>query len=67
MVGCQSVQTNQSRGLNAGVINIAMESISCLGFSVSAQDFNIGIKHGSSCINIRQVPWEVLKTEAEGA
>ena len=27
---------------------------------------NIGIKHGVSCINIRQVPWEVLKTEAEG-
>ena len=27
---------------------------------------NIGIKHVFSCINIRQVPWEVLKTEAEG-
>ena len=27
---------------------------------------NIGIKHGFSCIIIRQVPWEVLKTEAEG-
>ena len=26
----------------------------------------IGIKHGFSCINIRQIPWEVLKTEAEG-
>ena len=26
----------------------------------------IGIKHGSTCINICQVPWEVLKTEAEG-
>ena len=26
----------------------------------------IGIKHGFSCINIGQVPWEVLKTEAEG-
>ena len=26
----------------------------------------IGIKHDSSCINIRKVPWEVLKTEAEG-
>ena len=26
----------------------------------------MGIKHGFSCINIRQVPWEVLKTEAEG-
>ena len=27
---------------------------------------NIGIKHCFSCINIRQAPWEVLKTEAEG-
>ena len=27
---------------------------------------NIGIRHGFSCINIRKVPWEVLKTEAEG-
>ena len=27
---------------------------------------HVGIKHGFSCINIRQVPWEVLKTEAEG-
>ena len=26
----------------------------------------IGIKHGFSYINICQVPWEVLKTEAEG-
>ena len=26
----------------------------------------IGIRHGFSCINIRQVPWEVLKPEAEG-
>ena len=30
------------------------------------QPNNIGIKHGFSCINIRQVPREVLKTEAEG-
>ena len=27
---------------------------------------NIGIRHGFSCINFRQVPWEVLKTVAEG-
>ena len=25
----------------------------------------LAIEHGFSCINIRQVPWEVLKTEAE--
>ena len=27
---------------------------------------HIGIKHGFSCINICQVPWEVLKTAAFG-
>ena len=26
----------------------------------------VGIKHGFSCINFRQVPLDVLKTEAEG-
>ena len=34
--------------------------------SFSLNNYNMGIKHGFSCINIRQVPWEVLKTEAEG-
>ena len=29
------------------------------------EKFTIGIKHGFSFINIRQVPWEVLKIEAE--
>ena len=28
--------------------------------------FDMGIKHGFSYTNIRQVPWEVLKTEAKG-
>ena len=27
--------------------------------------YNIGIRHGFSCINIHQVLWEVLKTEVE--
>ena len=27
--------------------------------------FDIGTKYGFSCINIREAPWEVLKTEAE--
>ena len=27
---------------------------------------NTGIKHGFSCINVCQVPREVLETEAEG-
>ena len=35
-------------------------------FQWKAVWITIGIKHGFSCINIRQVPWEVLKTEAEG-
>ena len=38
----------------------------CLCFSPTIQCMIIGIKHGFSCINIRQFPWEVLKTEAEG-
>ena len=33
---------------------------------VSGRPTNIGIKHGFSCINVCQVPREVLKTEAEG-
>ena len=32
----------------------------------SVESVNIGIKYGFSCINIRQVPREVLKTEARG-
>ena len=38
----------------------------CSGCSLSAVEANLGFKHGFSCINIRQVRWEVLKTEAEG-
>ena len=35
-------------------------------FICMAQPFiYIGITHGFSCFNNRQVPWEVLKTEAE--
>ena len=35
-------------------------------FKICLHSFhNIGIKHGFSCINICQVLWEVLKTEAE--
>ena len=43
---------------------LTMHDITKVGYIVSM--FNIGIKHGFSCINIRQVPWEVLKTEAGG-
>ena len=35
-------------------------------WAISADDIlNMRIKHVFSCTNIRQVPWEVLKTEAE--
>ena len=37
-----------------------------LGKIIPELSLNIWIKHGFSCINIRQVPWEVLKTEAKG-
>ena len=33
---------------------------------IGLQTFSIGIKHGFSCINVCQVPGEMLKTEAEG-
>ena len=33
---------------------------------INNKSINIGIKHGFSCINIHQVPREVLKTEAGG-
>ena len=28
--------------------------------------FIIGIQHGFACVNIRQIPWKVLKTEIGG-
>ena len=37
-----------------------------LSYIQQGRSINLGIKHGFSCINIRQVPWAVLKTEAEG-
>ena len=42
------------------IFDCLVKKYDCVGI------LNIGIKHGFSCINIRQVPWEVLKTEAEG-
>ena len=39
---------------------------SCVSLFVPRVSFILGIKHGFSCINVRQVPWEVLKTEAGG-
>ena len=37
----------------------------CHAINHKQRKYNIGIKHGFSCTNIRQVPWEVLKTETE--
>ena len=57
-------------GLNSAGVRIQLRTV--LHFtakSLSLSPFhhlNIGIKHGFSCINIRQVAWAVLKTEAEG-
>ena len=36
------------------------------GVKEKQQSFIIGIKYGFSCINVCQVPREVLKAEAEG-
>ena len=41
-------------------------NIICLLGSMNSIGLDIGIKHGFSCINIRQIPWEVLKTAAFG-
>ena len=48
--------------MKLGILYHVMESF--ISHHISPN--NIGIKHGFSYINIRQVPWEVLKTEAEG-
>ena len=55
-------------GLMLGVMSLfgPSEVQLMIFFSFDFQCLNIGIKHGFSCINIRQVPWEVLKNEAEG-
>ena len=37
----------------------------CIDPFFNTSDSSIGIKHGFSCTNIRQVPREVLKTEAD--
>ena len=44
------------------VWNFITQSLSLSSF----HHLDIGIKHGFSYINICHVPWEVLKTEAEG-
>ena len=44
---------------------LSLNSLQYLYWSRPVCSDTIGIKHDYSCINIRQVPWEVLKTEAE--
>ena len=44
----------------------ALSGEAALVIFIFASFFNIGIKHGFSCINVCQVLREVLKTEAEG-
>ena len=43
-----------------------MKDFTAFLLSETERCFTIGIRYGFSCINIRQVPWEVLKTEAGG-
>ena len=42
------------------------DCIICVKMGFQPVSLNIGIKHGISCINVCQVPREMLKTEAEG-
>ena len=51
---CSSGQSDQ--GLHC-LLTESLDTTECM---------NIWIKHGFSCTNICQVPWKVLKTEAEG-
>ena len=47
--------------------NVETKFIQCwFNVDVVAATFYIGIKHGFWCMNIRQVPWEVFKTETKG-
>ena len=52
------------------VLALKNSTVTFIYFATAADNIVIflflGIKHGFSCINIPQVPWEVLKTEAEG-
>ena len=47
-----------SKGDNLKLLNLLTLFSGC--------DYNIGIKHVFPCINVCQVPRELLKTEAEG-
>ena len=49
-------------GFTVYMINLADVSKLC----VHENSINIGIKHGFPCINVYQVPREMLKTEAVG-
>ena len=52
-----SNNNNNNNGISSATI--LLSAWRCKGY-------NIGIKHGFSCINICQVPREVLKTETGG-
>ena len=54
----RKVRRNSSRDLSTLSVLVTCKAV--------ARRINIGIKHGFSCINVCQVPREVLKTEAEG-
>ena len=52
--------------LKLDLIAFKMNIISIRKHMADTVGVNIGIKHGFSCINVCQVPREMLKTEAEG-
>ena len=56
--------TAKSSVMNTGVITKVLCIWACTKQPCEA--INIGIKHGFSCINVCQVPREMLKAEAEG-
>ena len=57
--------TNAQTDLNHRRAHMSVDTFSDieanLYFTIRRWNCNIGIKHGFSCINIRQVPWEMLK------
>ena len=60
------MQTNPNINKNVLERNLRVQILHKSLYVIIDMLYVIGIKHGFSCINIRQVPWEVLITEVEG-
>ena len=64
-----STQTRAATPVNQDELrsfSLIRQALQCHRVLPEAQDVIIGLKHGFPCINICQVPREMLKTEAEG-